>query len=371
MGNQSKRVVFVLPTYKEEANIQNTILKIHNQPINVDDYAFHILVVDDNSPDNTQSIVKSLMEKNENIHLLTGPKIGLGNAYKRGFQYAIQTLNADIVFQMDSDGQHDCSLIPSFLEGLRQGSDVIIGSRFIEGGSVPNFSLFRRLISRVGNFLVRYIGGVVGIKDCTSGYRAIKTSYLEEVDFSFLSTTGYSFQSSLICDLVWRGAKVSEIPITFGERNGGESKLSFKDQLEFLLNIPRLGFRNMKDFIKYSLVGLSGVFVNLGVYAALTRNLGFSEILAPLISIEVALISNFIFNNFWTFGKRQQKSRIRQRFFKFHLASGLAALLNYLIFLMLFLGLGVYDIFANLIGIAIAAIANYLINSNWTWRREA
>ena len=370
MGSQNKRVVFVLPTYKEEANIQNTILKIYNQPINGDDYAFHILVVDDNSPDNTQSIVKSLMEQNENIHLLTGPKIGLGNAYKRGFQYAIQTLNANIVFQMDSDGQHDCSLIPNFLEGLRKGSDVIIGSRFIEGGSVPNFSLFRRLISRVGNFLVRYIGGVVGIKDCTSGYRAIKTSYLEEVDFSFLSTTGYSFQSSLICDLVWRGAKVSEIPITFGERNGGESKLSFKDQLEFLLNIPRLGFRNMKDFIKYSLVGLSGVFVNLGVYTALTRNLGFSEILAPLISIEVALISNFIFNNFWTFGKRQQKSRIRQRFFKFHLASGLAALLNYLIFLMLFLGLGVYDIFANLIGIAIAAIANYLINSNWTWRRE-
>ena len=100
MGNQNKRVVFVLPTYKEEANIQNTIQKIYNQPINGDDYAFHILVVDDNSPDNTQSIVKSLMEQNENIHLLTGPKIGLGNAYKRGFQYAIQALNSDIVFQI-------------------------------------------------------------------------------------------------------------------------------------------------------------------------------------------------------------------------------------------------------------------------------
>ena len=109
---------------------------------------------------------------------------------------------------MDSDGQHDTSLIPLFLDKIESGYDVVIGSRFTEGGSIPNFSFFRRFISRVGNFLVRYVGGVINIKDCTSGYRAIKTSYLEEVDFTFLSTAGYSFQSSLICDLVWRGARL-------------------------------------------------------------------------------------------------------------------------------------------------------------------
>ena len=144
--------------------------------------------------------------------------------------------------------------------------------------------------------------------------------------------------------------------------------MALRDQIEFLLNIPRLGFRNTKDFIKYSLVGMSGGFVNLGLYTLLTRYYEVSELLAPLISIESALISNFILNNFWTFGKRATQSRIRVKFLKFHLASGFSALINYAVFLTLFLVFQLYDILANLIGIALAAIVNYLINSNWTWK---
>jgi dolichol-phosphate mannosyltransferase len=134
------------------------------------------------------------------------------------------------------------------------------------------------------------------------------------------------------------------------------------------MNIPRLGFRNMEDFIKYSLVGLSGVVINLGLYALLTRYFELSQLIAPIISIESALISNFILNNYWTFGRRFSVSRIRVKFIKFHLVSGLAAIINYLIFLILLLSFGMYDIYANLIGIAIAAVFNYLINSNWTWK---
>ena len=145
--------------------------------------------------------------------------------------------------------------------------------------------------------MVRYVGGITQVKDCTSGYRLIRASYLKELDFSYLSTRGYSFQSSLICDLAWRGADISEIPIEFSSRQGGESKLAIRDQIEFLLNIPRLGFRNLEDFMKYSLVGVSGVFVNLGLYLFLTRYYEISELVAPLIAIESALISNFILNN--------------------------------------------------------------------------
>ena len=226
----------------------------------------------------------------------------------------------------------------------------------------------RRFISRVGNFLVRYVGGVINIKDCTSGYRAIKSSFLRDLDFSYLSTRGYSFQSSLICDLGWQGAIIAEIPIIFNSRKAGDSKLSLRDQIEFLQNIPRLGFRNIEDFFKYSLVGFSGVFINLGIYAFLTRYYNFSEAIAPLLSIEAALISNFLLNNFWTFGSRSNQSRVRVKFIKFHLVSGLGALINYLVFLLLFFFLEVHDIFANLIGIAFAAVVNYLINSNWTWK---
>ena len=170
--------------------------------------------------------------------------------------------------------------------------------------------------------------------------------------------------------MAWRGADILEIPIAFTSRKGGDSKLSLRDQIEFLLNIPKLGFRNMEDFIKYSLVGFLGVGVNLGVYTILTRYFNFSEIVAPLVSIECALILNFFLHNFWTFGNRSTQSRIRVRFLKFHLVSGLAAVINYLVFLSLFLIFGLYDILANLTGIAVAAVFNYLINSNWTWKNN-
>ena len=368
--NTNFKICFVLPTYNEEENIENIIKQILEQEVHQNAHTFSILVVDDNSSDDTQSIVKRLISTNQNIHLISGQKKGLGDAYKRGFAFALDDLNADLIFQMDSDGQHDPSLIPTFISSIEEGKDVIIGSRFADGGTTPDFSFSRLFMSKVGNLLVRYVGGITQVRDCTSGYRAIRASYLKELDFSYLSTRGYSFQSSLICDLAWRGADIFEIPIEFSSRKGGDSKLALRDQIEFLLNIPRLGFRNTKDFIKYSLVGISGVFVNLGLYTLLTRYYEVSELVAPLISIETALISNFILNNFWTFGKRVTQSRIRVKFIKFHLVSGLSALINYSVFLGLFLVFGLFDILANLIGIGLAAIVNYLINSNWTWKNN-
>ena len=366
--NTNFKICFVLPTYNEEENIENIIQQILKEEKNQSKHTFSILVVDDNSTDETQTIVQRYISLNSKVHLVTGQKKGLGDAYKRGFKFALNDLKADLIFQMDSDGQHDTSLIPHFVSSIEEGRDVVIGSRFVEGGTTPDFSFSRLIMSKVGNLLVRYVGGITQVKDCTSGYRAIRASYLKELDFSYLSTRGYSFQSSLICDLAWRGANISEIPIEFSSRQGGDSKLALRDQIEFLLNIPRLGFRNLEDFMKYSLVGVSGVFVNLGLYLFLTRYYEISEVVAPLIAIESALISNFILNNFWTFGKRITQSRIRVKFVKFHLVSGFSALINYSAFLTLFLVFGLYDILANLIGIGLAAIVNYLINSNWTWK---
>lgn len=368
--NTNFKICFVLPTYNEEENIGNIIQQILKEEKSQSKHTFIILIVDDNSTDETQTIVQHYISLNSKVHLVTGQKKGLGDAYKRGFKYALNDLKADLIFQMDSDGQHDTSLILDFVSYIEEGKDVVIGSRFVEGGKMPDFSFSRLLMSKVGNLLVRYVGGITQVQDCTSGYRAIRASYLKELDFSYLSTRGYSFQSSLICDLAWRGADISEIPIEFSSRQGGDSKLALRDQIEFLLNIPRLGFRNLEDFMKYSLVGVSGVFVNLGLYLFLTRYYEISEVVAPLIAIESALISNFILNNFWTFGKRITHSRIRVKFIKFHLVSGLSALINYSVFLTLFLVFGLFDILANLIGIGLAAIVNYLINSNWTWKNN-
>ena len=365
------QVCFVLPTFNEADNIRNVIEAIFDQQVNVPDYQFKVLVVDDNSSDGTQQIVNQLIEKYDSLYLISGEKNGLGNAYKRGFAYALKTLNPDFIFQMDSDGQHDPQIIPDFISQVNQGYSLVIGSRFIEGGTTSEFSVRRKLISRLGNILVRYIGGVRHIRDCTSGYRCISTSYLKNCNFRFLSTQGYSFQSSLVCDLVAQGADCKEIPIVFSKRSFGNSKLSLKDQLEFIWNIPKLGFRTHKDFVKYSIVGFSGVLINLGVYVFLTRYLGMMPEIAPILSIEVSLLSNFMFNNFWTFKKRLIKSNFLSRLFQFHLVAGISGILNYSIFFVSFRYLMINDIFANLLGIAAAAIMNYLINSNWTWKTSS
>jgi len=364
-----KCICVVLPTFNEEANIEQCLESVflHQEP---KQNLMKVLVVDDNSSDNTQKIVAELKDRFSELHMITGEKKGLGDAYKRGFNYSLDHLNPDVIFQMDADGQHNPSLIPKFLDLIDQGNDLVIGSRFIDGGSTPDFSFRRKLISKIGNLLVRYAGGVRHVKDCTSGYRAIRANYLRDSDLSFLSTRGYSFQSSLLCEMIWRGAKAVETPIEFTSRKGGDSKLSIRDQVEFILNIPKLGFRNAEDFIKYSIVGFSGVLVNLGIYIVLTRFFGLSEVIAPLISIESSLLSNFLLNNFWTFKRREVASSVFKRLLQFHVASGGAACLNYLAFLLAFAVLGIHDILANLMGITVAAILNYLINSNWTWRKE-
>ena len=135
------------------------------------------------------------MMRHHDIHMINGEKIGLGDAYKRGFSYAQKELNSRLIVQMDADGQHDPNVIKTFIELAINGKELIIGSRFIAGSSTPDFSSWRRLISLVGNFLVRYLGGVYMIKDCTSGlFRCIDVNLLKQCKLDRLSSKGYSFQ---------------------------------------------------------------------------------------------------------------------------------------------------------------------------------
>ena len=147
----NQKICFVLPTYNEEENIENLIELITQEGHNQSKSVFSILVVDDNSSDQTQDIVKRVIDSANNVYLISGQKKGLGDAYKRGFVFAIDSLEADVIFQMDADGQHDTALIPQFLNAIEEGRDVVIGSRYVAGGSLPDFSMFRLLISKIGN----------------------------------------------------------------------------------------------------------------------------------------------------------------------------------------------------------------------------
>ena len=233
----------ILPTYNEIENVTQVIPAVFQQAAKISDsHELHVLVVDDDSPDGTYAAVQKLQREYKNLHVIGGMKRGLGDAYKRGIKYALKHLSPDVIIQMDADGQHDPEKLPQFIALSNSGFSLVIGSRLAPGGETPDFSLWRKFLSHFGNWLIRSLGGVRKIHDCTSGFRCIKADVVKECDLTHLSTRGYSFQSSLLCEMMRHNATFIEVPILFKPRMHGISKLAFRDQLEFLLNIVKIRF---------------------------------------------------------------------------------------------------------------------------------
>ena len=360
----------VLPTYNEAENIESITKAIFAMQPSIPTHQLYVIVVDDNSPDGTQEIVKKQMQKNPYLRLVTGNKVGLGDAYKRGISFAISTFNPDLLLQMDADGQHDPTLIPKFINLANDGFSLVIGSRYVPGGSTPDFSYWRKFLSIVGNFLIRHLGKASNVQDCTSGFRCIKANLLPKCNLDGLSTRGYSFQSLLVCELIRNGAKPIEVPIIFKDRVKGKSKLTLRDQIEFLVSITKITYRYSEDFIRYCLVGLVGMLVNIGAYLLLNRYFQIPLQAASLIAIEASIVSNFLLNNYWTFKTRPQKLSMIRRLLNFHIAAGISGLLfYYLFFLLLTTVLGINDVLSILLATTTGTISNYTINSLWTWRK--
>jgi len=365
----TKIACIVLPTYNEAENVSVLIPQIFEQQSKIKSHHLVIIVVDDRSPDGTGEIVKSLQKDYPDLHLLEDKDNGLGEAYIKGMKYAIDNCNSDVIIQMDADLQHDPGMLPLFLTLYNFGFTLIVGSRFAPGGQTPEFSLYRKFLSSFGNFLVRLFSGIPRIHDCTSGFRCIKSELIERCDFSTMSVRGYSFQSSLLYELLRNGAKILEIPIIFEARQYGTSKLAFRDQVEFLVNLVRIRFHKSREFFKFCIVGTSGVFVNMGLLIILTRPFEIALEYSSPIAIEISILSNFILNNIWTFRARTNKSSLFKRFVRFHIVAFSAGIVNYIMLLSLHYGMGLMDIVANLVGIAAATIVNYVLNSRWTWKK--
>lgn len=233
------KVVIIIPTYQEKDNITKLIAKINQSLINLK-HKVEILVVDDDSPDKTGKKVKQLILKFDNLHLLSGSKQGLGNAYIRGMKYAMEILKADLVIQMDADFSHAPSDIPRLTAQIDQGFDVVIGSRYIQGGQINNWSLFRRVLSSLGNNVIRNFLGLKQIKDCTAGFRAIRVSLLKKLQFDQAKVEGYGFQVWLLYNLFINKSKIKEIPVNFVDRKIGKTKLGFWDIIEGIITLFRI-----------------------------------------------------------------------------------------------------------------------------------
>ena len=192
------KAIIILPTFNERENIKAIIRALQDQFTRIR-HDMHILVVDDNSPDGTGEVVRGLLTEYDNVHLLLGEKAGLGAAYIRGMRYALDVLQADLIFEMDADFSHKPEDVALLLSEIEAGADFVIGSRYVKGGTIPiEWGLLRRLNSMGGNIAARYIAGLSQIRDCTAGFRAIRASLLRRIDFNALRTQGYAFQVALL-----------------------------------------------------------------------------------------------------------------------------------------------------------------------------
>ncbi|ANQ85536.1 glycosyltransferase [Azoarcus olearius] len=362
------KVVVIVPTYNERSNIGPLVEALDRQFATLA-HDMHILVVDDNSPDGTAAEVRALQTRFPRLHLIEGRKAGLGAAYVRGMNHAMDALGADVVFEMDADFSHRPEDLPRLMAEIDRGADFVIGSRYVKGGSIPaNWGLMRRLNSLGGNIVARYVAGIYRVRDCTAGFRAIRCAVLRGIDFSRLRVQGYAFQVALLHAAVTNGARVVEIPVDFIDRTRGESKLGFADIMEFVWNAWWIRLQSSRVFIKFALVGLSGVAVNLGAFAAFLA-LGMNKFVASPLAIEVSIVSNFLLNNYWTFRWRKTRDHVRVKGLKFNVVSLVALGVSFSTFAAVS---SLYPALPpwvpQLAGIPPAMLVNYFLNSYWTFR---
>jgi dolichol-phosphate mannosyltransferase len=362
------KTVIIVPTFCERQNIGRLIdaLQVIFKRMAHD---MHILVVDDSSPDGTMDVVRACQSRYKNLHAIQGIKTGLGAAYIRGMKYAMSSLEADVVYEMDADLSHKPQDVPRLMAALESGADVAIGSRYVSGGSVPAaWGAHRKVNSAIGNFVARYLTGMYGVRDCTAGFRALRVHVLRKIDLDALKVQGYAFQVALLHAAKSVGARVVEIPVDFVERTAGESKLALRDIIEFIANVSWIRFQNSKTFIKFVIVGSTGIAVNLGVFTLLLAT-GTNKFIVSPIAIELSIVSNFLLNNYWTFRQRNVRDRTRIRGLKFNVVSLIALALSYGTFVSVSIaGPTLPPQLAQLMGIVPATLVNYFLNSYWTFK---
>src|SRR4051812_21519670 len=243
MTGAHRQVLVIIPTYDERENIERIVERVISSAPEA-----HILVVDDGSPDGTGKIADALADDNPPVHVLHRPsKAGLGAAYIAGFDWALAN-GYDVIVEMDADGSHAPEQLHRLL-GALDSADVVLGSRWVPGGSVVNWPRRRKLLSLGGNLYTRMALGIE-LKDATGGYRAYKRTVLESIDYSSVASQGYCFQVDLTRRALDGGFRVIEVPITFVERERGESKMSGEIVREAFWRVTQWGLAYRGDQLR-------------------------------------------------------------------------------------------------------------------------
>jgi len=303
------RIVVVIPTYNERVNTEKMIDTLAGVFSQIKNHEMNLLYVDGNSPDGTGDAVKKKQEQYKWLHLVVETKKeGLGMAYAKGMQYAMDQLKADYIMEFDGDFQHRPQDLPLLVREIDNNYDYIIGSRYIPGGSIPSeWGFDRKLLSVVGNLVARTLLILPHVHDVTTGFKLARVKgFMDQFDFSTLLSKSFAYKVHLLFYMVNKGARVKEVPIRFMARTSGESKIIKNEMKETLRVIFLLQLHNPKiqKFFKFGVVGFLGYIVNAGFLYLFTK-LNFPGWGAWGLSTELAILSNFTWNNLWTFKDQQ------------------------------------------------------------------
>jgi dolichol-phosphate mannosyltransferase len=355
------KISIIIPTYNEKDNITPLLSRVDKA---LSGYDYEILIVDDGSKDGTIELASELASKYPVKVLVRRNERGLATAVVHGLKSA----TGQIIGVMDADLQHPPEVIPDLIKAIQDGADMVVASRYIPGGGCPNWGLSRRIISRVALMISHLLlPSTRPVKDPLAGFFMFRR---RNVDPEKLKPIGYKI--SLEVMLTGRFQRIVEVPYIFEDRSAGQSKLNPGQQMDYLKHLFSLMARTgeLGMLIKFMLVGLSGVVVNVGVYWLLTRFGGLAayDYLAVVIGIEVSIITNFILNDTFTFAKRRRGKSFMGRLLKFNLICLTGAAIQWGLFMLFTRVFGVYDLLSNFIGIVVAFLWNYFVNRNWTWK---
>ena len=369
------KLSLVLPTYNESGNIQS-IIEILSQLLDeVIPDRYELIVVDDNSPDRTWEIATELLPNYPQLRVMRRiTERGLSTAVIRGWQVA----SGEILGVIDADLQHPPEILLQLLQEMERGADLAVASRHVEGGGVSEWSWIRRVLSRGAQMLgLMILPEVIGrLSDPMSGYFMVRRkSMIGRV----LSPVGYK----ILIEVAARGKInwIAEAGYVFRERQTGESKVTWKQYVEYIQHLLKLRLSKSATFIQFCLVGLTGVVVDLGVFYILRKVLGLGLTRSAIISAEFAIVNNFCWNDLWTFAdisRRQVGNRQRiKRFIKFNLVCLSGVILQILIINIIYnffrLNQGLeqvapIDVLAKLIAIVLVTFWNFWFNTKLSWR---
>lgn len=379
--NDSVQFSLVIPTYNESANINN-IVEILSQLLDESiPGEYELIVVDDNSPDGTWEIAMNLMPAYSQLRVMRRERErGLSSAVIRGWQAA----RGEVLGVIDGDLQHPPQVLLQMLSRISEGADLAVASRHVSGGGVSSWSFIRRFLSRGAQTLgLIILPRVIGrVSDPMSGYFMVRRNSIVD---KTLNPVGYK----ILIEVLGRGNihQIAEVGYVFQERKSGESKVTWTQYVEYLQHLLRLRvstgrigkFTNRVDFplgrfVRFGLVGLSGVFVDMTILYLLSdpSTLALPLTRSKIIAGEIAIFNNFLWNDRWTFGditSEQREWRQRsKRFLKFNIVCLAGLVLNVLVLNLIFNFIFRNRYVANLIAIAVATVWNFWVNLKLSWR---